>query len=292
MQDDEVRSDDELPEKIQEWLTATGFPLEMRVARAFRERNPLVLSQGSQYVDPMTGAVRETDIEALWMQFTERFAALGLHIVVECKSGGQPWILFADPATQEYIDLIFYGLAVAASSEPDDPSLVGALHDQLAKLGAPLFEGPNPACFGITQMKGRGRGQGANEKDEAYDAVRQAASGAAAAVRDLKPDVEPPGFNYAVPVVVTTHPLFIARLDEAGLPTVERTLSGSLHIRPAGSADSLLVHVVHEDGLDDFIDVCHITARAFETAELDDSYVRRPVRRLKRLARRLRLVPR
>ncbi|GAA4875612.1 hypothetical protein [Actinomycetospora straminea] len=285
---DSYRSSDELKSKVKQWLVATGYPLEMRVATVFRARNPMMLTQGGHYLDPSTGGVRETDIEVLWMQMTERLAILALYVIVECKAGDQPWVLFADPDTQEYIEVGYYNFAVSASAEPDDDRLVGSVHDQILGHGAPLFEGPTPACYGIVQMKGRpNSADKGDERNEAYDAVRQAASGAVGALRDLKPSTEPPSLHYAVPVVVTTHPLYISSLDAEGEVVVEPTDSGCLLVRPAGSADSILVHVLHESGLERWADLCEETASAFEGVELHDGRVLRPARKARRLVRRI-----
>ena len=126
-----------------------------------------------------------------------------------------------DPG-ESYIDVAYHGFAVAASAEPDDYKYVGAIHDKLI-------------CYGIAQMKGEGdlEKSQASEKNQAYDSVRQAASGAAAAVADFRPNRELVSLSYAVPVVVTTHPLLVAHLDGNNDISVQVTGSGCLNVRPS-----------------------------------------------------------
>jgi len=176
-----------------------------------------------------------------------------------------------DPG-ESYIDVAYHGFAVAASAEPDDYKYVGAIHDKLI-------------CYGIAQMKGEGdlEKSQASEKNQAYDSVRQAASGAAAAVADFRPNRELVSLSYAVPVVVTTHPLLVAHLDEDNDISVQVTGSGCLNVRPAGHDDALLVHVVHEDALSGFIEVCRETANSFERVPLHAN----PIERARRLAARV-----
>jgi hypothetical protein len=60
--------DSNLQSKVESRLTRTGFPLEMRVAKAFRDAvegdlDWIVLNNQS-YVDSQTGAIREIDLTA------------------------------------------------------------------------------------------------------------------------------------------------------------------------------------------------------------------------------------
>jgi len=193
-------------EKVRQWLVKTGYPLEMRVAQEFRKLEPTLIQQGVNYKDGETGKIRESDIDVFWLAMTPgTLQSISLQVIVECKAGTQPWIMFADP-DDTYIDVAHYGFAVAASAEPDDGKFVVTIHDKLIELGVPLFEGPAPLCYGIVQMKR----DSDTDKNEAYDSVRQAASGAAATVSDFRPNREPVSLAYSVPVVVTTHPLFMA----------------------------------------------------------------------------------
>ena len=86
-----------------------------------------------------------------------------------------------------------------------------------------------------------------DDRNEAYDAVRQAASGAAAAVVGQRPSREPLNLAYSVPLVVTTHPLVSASLNETGAIEVSPINSGCVLVRPDGYDDTILVHDPFQD---------------------------------------------
>lgn len=61
--DPAVPSEDESTvEQVRKWIELSGFPLEMRVAAAFREHNRPSVEQGFEYIDPVTNDVREGDV--------------------------------------------------------------------------------------------------------------------------------------------------------------------------------------------------------------------------------------
>src|SRR4051812_46473888 len=93
-----------LDSRVADWLDTQGYPLEMRVARAFRASRFRVI-QSEYYSDPETKASREIDVIASVDARNEDFL-FRLTFVVECKmSRDKPWVLFtgtsrglADPA--------------------------------------------------------------------------------------------------------------------------------------------------------------------------------------------------
>jgi hypothetical protein len=71
-----------LDESVRSWLTAQGYPLEMRVAEIIRESNA-GWDHGRVYQDPITGKYREIDLMG-YFDFWGEFK-LGVHLVFECK---------------------------------------------------------------------------------------------------------------------------------------------------------------------------------------------------------------
>jgi len=52
---------DDLGRRVTEWLSGQGYPLEMKVASAFRKEG-FSVSQGTYYADPESGNNREIDV--------------------------------------------------------------------------------------------------------------------------------------------------------------------------------------------------------------------------------------
>ena len=88
-------SNDKVLEDVRSWLDQHGYVLEMEVARAMIPHCQYV-AQGEQYVDPVTGKLRETDVFCSWG--TAKRSAPGIYhaldMVIECKSTNAPWVAF------------------------------------------------------------------------------------------------------------------------------------------------------------------------------------------------------
>jgi hypothetical protein len=94
----------ELENKIRDWLEKQGYPLEMMVARALQEIDAGI-SQSPYYIDPETEKPREIDVVARWMK-TEKnaggFLKFELFLFIECKSQQKgPWIVFSNGMREE-----------------------------------------------------------------------------------------------------------------------------------------------------------------------------------------------
>lgn len=72
-----------LPERLAEWLSSQGYPLEMRVAAALKDAGfNTVLS--NHYSDPETNTPREIDVVASkWAAIAN--VTVQVTIVVECR---------------------------------------------------------------------------------------------------------------------------------------------------------------------------------------------------------------
>jgi hypothetical protein len=79
-----------MTENVRQWLEGEGFPLEMRVAAAFRKTG-FDVRQSSLYADPESGKNREIDVIAADPDY---IGIVEIHFVVECKSSKKPWVLY------------------------------------------------------------------------------------------------------------------------------------------------------------------------------------------------------
>ena len=91
-------NDEPLKSKIHSWLQKQGFPLELKVAKAFQGNGFSVL-QSSYYTDFEEQKPRETDVIArLYSHFeppdSEFINELETYAVIECKSTDKPWVCF------------------------------------------------------------------------------------------------------------------------------------------------------------------------------------------------------
>jgi len=98
MNQNDKHQDKDLQKRVGAWLEKTGYPLEMRVARDFfgdhtREWN---ISPNWYYHDKKSGEYREIDLFADWMSHYRGAIVWWFTLVVECKSTGNPWIIFKE----------------------------------------------------------------------------------------------------------------------------------------------------------------------------------------------------
>lgn len=81
--------------QVRKWLETQGYPLELKVAKAFRDADAAVL-QSDYYADPETDEQREIDVRAYYSSETADRDLLRVEFLVECKRVPEkPWVLFA-----------------------------------------------------------------------------------------------------------------------------------------------------------------------------------------------------
>jgi hypothetical protein len=84
--------DEQLEAKVRKWLTNSGTPFEMHVARAALSRG-LDIEQGRYYRDPETEVSREIDVLA-GRQIGTAAGTLAVWATIECKFAPTPWVVF------------------------------------------------------------------------------------------------------------------------------------------------------------------------------------------------------
>jgi len=216
----------ELENKILDWLEKQGYPLEMTVARAFQEIDAGV-SQSSYYIDPETEKPREIDVVARWTE-TEKIEnnsiKLRLSLFIECKSQQKgPWIIFSNGMKEKKnflsmsLPATFTGhnLLVPSNFYPYDSS-----PRMNSMQGSP--------GYGITQAF-------ESKADIPYQALMSSVKAAITEIRnadrlhqEFSPSGVPPVYieaAIAIPIIVTDAPLFECYLSEDNFPALNRITS-------------------------------------------------------------------
>jgi hypothetical protein len=214
-------TNDSLQSKVYNWLLKTGFPLEMRTARNIYQDDRLNewdMFAGREYMDDRTGEVRESDIRAFsWWGVKDAVSGIELSawadVIIECKSTSSPWVILRDPMDlpgdhRPLIDFGHRNLYEIRCEQDKDQIL------QLVNRFAYAFNERQyrhrPSGYGLIEALKEPGG-----KNSAYHAVQQILS----ASRNIAEEFfgrafEGPAFYCAVPVIVTTAPLFEASLTE------------------------------------------------------------------------------
>lgn len=208
----------EIESKIRDWLDQQGYPLEMRVASAFR-RSGFRVFQSDYYSDPATGVPREIDVVAY---MDRRLSGLLVRVkfLIECKSSkSKPWLMFC-AADQ--------GLAEPARVAQRSASEIGS--EALLKLAqrkniqaCGLFNVCVPPAYGLTQAFTSGT-------DVCYAASTTAAAAAAAAAIEAEKYSKSvsPICVLAFPVIVVEGRLFSCVLQDNGSIAVTESQRGTL----------------------------------------------------------------
>jgi hypothetical protein len=157
-----------LAANVKTWLAEQGYPLEMEVARLFREAGFSVL-QSEYYKDPSTSQHREIDVVAS-IQRRSKSILRRISFVVECKaSRDKPWVVFTSSEKS---------LAAPARIAQNAGNIFG--RSQLQRLShseevqaLSLFGLPERPGYAVTQAFTTG-------KDLPYEACVGAASSAVA----------------------------------------------------------------------------------------------------------------
>ncbi|MFF5290328.1 hypothetical protein [Paractinoplanes globisporus] len=241
---------DGLEGKVLSWLASQGYPLEMRLAQAFRK--VAHVTQSEFYLDSDRGGQREIDVVVSsrpW-QSADGETWFDFELCVEVKgSPDKPWIVFAGDRNPLH--------PVASVSQRYRSSATEPWWDLLAQAPAiqrlPLFAIEDNPGYGVV----RATFSSSQREDVAYAAVMGAAKASAALTS--RTDVTPPLSKVSVvalPVVFIDAPLFKCRLDGLGLPKLSRTDRATLVWRNnvGTSTGHTIVLIVTESGLQSLVE--------------------------------------
>lgn len=189
-------SDQSLESRVRSWLSVSGYPLEMRVARACREASLATIQ--SEYVpNEDTQKNREIDVLA-YRQIGVAGKQAIVALVIECKSDkSKPWIIFSNDTA--------YTPQVVMQKTPANSNAKHSLVSSGVATKAqslPLFSMPERTGYTLVRAF----------EDKASDAAYQAISAVATASKSYVNQFNKPSFSslsvLAFPVLVVDSPLF------------------------------------------------------------------------------------
>jgi hypothetical protein len=199
----------ELTGSIFEWLSRTGYPLELRIGRELQKKGWHV-NYGRRYNDPETGKSRELDIQAIVGGVSPKTASVFCSFCIECKSSkDKPWIALDTGATIN--EEIYSYLALGDLSE----MVVTAANSEHISLPK-LFAANTPHVGGVVQALGA---KDDNAPVSPFAALMQARSAALALDAEFHKTAEDVSGELAtatlfVPIVVLGGKLFKYSIDD------------------------------------------------------------------------------
>ncbi len=240
---------DDLPQKVTEWLGGQGFPLEMRVARAFFERD-FYVSLSEIYEDPETSKPREIDVLASRSRVVSG-VSFEISFAIECKfARKKPWVTLSSITPTRFAPAMsFQGRVASTIGE----ILLRELSFENTVKSSPLFSlGARPAHGVIEAFR-------ENNEDAPFKALNSAYHAAKAAASHLDRVRTPAGNKQFVaiifPVVVLDGRLFDAYLDQEAFLKVEEQGSQVVITKRIGHSPFYsILHVVTEAALSEFLD--------------------------------------
>lgn len=201
---------DDLAHKVSEWLTKTGYPLEMRVAQLARKAGPMWVDQSRNYYDASSGKVRETDVVVAWGQRQARGGSVVV-LTIECKSKPAPWVVFDDgqPPTMDASWHLDDAAQRTATDELGNFRRISLRHG--ARTSDTLLK---PSYVGLSAVEVTF--ERPVDRNGAWDAIRAAVSAAHGVLAEFDAQqIQTTGGNIvAFPVVVTTGRLFRSYLED------------------------------------------------------------------------------
>jgi len=237
---------------VRTWLHRSGYPLEFRVAAAFREAG-FTVHQGIHYPadNPEATGARDVDVLAVRQELTRKHPMTRCTVVfvIECKTSSVPWVLFRSgveggkwEATETLRMNAVSELDVLGALELEQDPWALRLPVSAAFLAAAVT---GKRGVGVQEGDGPVAGQGrTSQRDKAFDAVRQAVSAADGMLRE-NPKHLP---TLAIPVVVVSARLYAASFADGPEEVLEVPWERMLW-RGDRTATPRAIDVVSENGL-------------------------------------------
>ncbi len=234
-------------DEVLKWLNETGYPLEMRVAQAVI-KNGFGAFQALHYTDSATSKSRETDVVGI----VTPDARHRTELIIECKTSDVPWIAF---------------LGAAQSFAIFSPFVrTGRIHCPSCEKWGSLLRGATwtdgPDAYAIVQKRNNSDNR-QQRIDLAFESIRMVADAAVAFAVEQKQNLEvmalapaPRGIEedeyhhnvyQTLPIVVTTSPLFTARLNAEG--NIELEQVNQVHVvvpSDFGGSQGMSIMVLNE----------------------------------------------
>ena len=239
----------DLDQTVLEWLKKQGYPLELRVGRAFRASGWDV-HHARWYTDLESNKPREIDLYArLEEGESNPYKSATIALAIECKSSEKPWVVFtaADPVPVDR----FIGSMVADGASSD-----ALLVTDVQKIARPHLL--NPAVqvgHGIVKALGENR---SGDPTTPYAALRGVVGAAAALGREQEEVADMIGDGVAMatltlPLVVFDGVLYQYALDADKQELLTRLDWTTANISRSDMASTVNVHIVTADYLDRWV---------------------------------------
>jgi len=222
---------------LDEWLSKGGYPLEMQVARHFRDARWRVV-QAEFYTDPDTQTSREIDLVA-YRQADFDGRVVRMSLVVECKSTSRnPWVLFTDGSIR-----LPEGEQVTQNAASHYGTIVLRELSKVASFAnLQMFQLPERPGYALREAFG-------GKADNAYKAVMSVTNAVAALSKEVGAVAE-----IMFPMVVIEGRLFECYLKEDNQPTFGEVNGGVLvWRRPVAQRPYAFVKVVTTAGLAELV---------------------------------------
>ena len=186
------KNENNLPEKILEWLETQGYDTEMKVARILHEEGIKSTTHSLYYEDPETKTSREIDIVV-----SGSVDFLYAYLVIECKKSQKPWVAFTTNSI---------GVNKANAFAITSPEGRDALSGNYTELNKIDWFRKGRIAFGITEAF-------TSKEDISFKAGISATKASIALSQHESFNND---FSYFFPTVVLDGKLFECYLDEQG----------------------------------------------------------------------------
>lgn len=237
-----------LVDKVRAWVESEGFPLEMRLRKAFVDAK-YQLAQ-SAYLDDDTGKYRAgADVVAYKSVVVPAAAGSQYRVyafaVVECKLGGsKPWVMFMQSRHGAGI-----GMVQQLTSTSDDRALIERIvGGKYRKKLEPKLQAngnliaPEKVAYAVSEFEGK------SDRSKPFDAIRQVIDGSLGVVREHKRFWS--GAKHknsttfaAANFIVTKAPLFTCDLDASG-KTLVTEVDNVVYVEFRGQGQTQRMHYI------------------------------------------------
>lgn len=243
-----------VPEKqVREWLSEHGYPLELRVAQAFKRAGAHVLPTRYFEEDDADGVVvREIDVVASFdlPSIRRMRRPIAVTYVIECKSPEYPWVALNDPLPGPFP----WGLVTERVYHPSWADRVrSAAHTALIPVHIRDLAGDRVG-YSLFVAKPDGK-----NRNLPYGALQSAAK-AAQWFAEEGFRWEPAWPRLFIPAVVVGNDLWTCHLrddeDDLRLDRVETMMSMRMVLPPRSPREPIMFDVVPASGLDRYVAHC------------------------------------
>lgn len=222
--------------KVLDWISKSGFPLEMESAKAFRKAG-FEVRQSATHLDFEERKGREIDVLASdpdWIGVVE------INYVLECKSSDKPWVVLMADNTLDY-----YNRALAFSVLSSDAKEAVFADWRADGVFKELLEKPSRCGYGLRQALG-------GQNDKAFSAAISVLKACVGLTNDRR-DSNIPRYAFAFPVIAVDTPIFeCSLLDNGELDLVEVQDSEFLFSAHLPHYTSSCIKVLKRDCLDEY----------------------------------------